>query len=944
MPYYETIANYRERQFVLDQEKEKREAIAKLPPTPGWFDPTGRFATETEYLESEAGLRPQASHLGGVLGKAVSLPQESQAGMAEWLMGPQMRGEKPWGVGQIPQAFKEAAPGEYAQRMEAWETVPSYKRLPAEMLMPDVTDLLGGPLAYDVARLGAKAIRPGAQALARGAQQLAPAAGRLALSEAGRPAMEAVEQAPGLLRRVSGALSERAGKETIEAAPPDEAVNRLINFIEKEGKPARAELEVMKSDELKRRVAKAAGTRSTLSGRQAFYAAKGSLKGELTPEKVRFFPAKLKMGDEEIDRLFDLVDTAKVKNAAGNMAPLPELSKTATQEGLDTILRGEIPQPAQMGLLLKVFGSDLVRAVSKKTGNWDKLTMYWQAMILSGPRTHMRNIISNTMFGGMQQVQRPIKGALDVPVSAIQGRAREFYTSETLPAALAYLQGIPRGLAKAARIVKNGYDIADATKLEMPYFYQFEGLLKPVNIPGRFLAAADAFAKSISFDSELVALATRKALKEGLEGEAKINRIVQLIAEPTDEIINGAAKFSKFSTFTDDPDKLVEAALRVRELDVGPVQPMRFIIPFINTVWNITKRGVELTPVIGMHTALKGGAEVTETLGRQVIGSSVLLGAAALYADGRLTGAAPRDPAGRDAFYRMGKQPYSMNIGGRWVSYQMFTPLNIPFVLVAALGDEFTEKDEEPALNKVLSAAGVVGQSIIDMSFFTGLSNLMDMVQDPGTYGSRLAENISTGFLPFSGAQRNVAQFFDPLIRDPENIVQKLETGMPGLSKTIQPRLNAFGEEIERKGGGGIYAFLPNPMPVAEGDPVSTELDRLGVPYGFVGKKLAVGNEVLQLTNEQYREYLKLAGEAVYMKLQQAISAGYYEGLSDERKAEHLEKLIDQARDSARAKVKRGLRTGVTAETVAPRPATQPAVAPNQALPSLGKLSEMLGR
>jgi len=48
-----------------------------------------------------------------------------------------------------------------------------------------------------------------------------------------------------------------------------------------------------------------------------------------------------------------------------------------------------------------------------------------------------------------------------------------------------------------------------------------------------------------------------------------------------------------------------------------------------------------------------------------------------------ITGQAPTSPTERDQFYREGKQPFSIKIGDKWVSYQQLEPYNQLFNLMA---------------------------------------------------------------------------------------------------------------------------------------------------------------------------------------------------------------------------------------------------------------------
>ncbi len=116
----------------------------------------------------------------------------------------------------------------------------------------------------------------------------------------------------------------------------------------------------------------------------------------------------------------------------------------------------------------------------------DEVSAYWTNSILSGPRTHLRNLVSNVTFSAIQIPQRALRGWIDLPLSKLAGRSQEFYAREAVPAAYGFMAGLPDGLRRASYIIRNGFDAADAEKLDSPREYEFKGPAKVFNLPGRF--------------------------------------------------------------------------------------------------------------------------------------------------------------------------------------------------------------------------------------------------------------------------------------------------------------------------------------------------------------------------------------------------------------------------------------------------------------------------
>ena len=183
--------------------------------------------------------------------------------------------------------------------------------------------------------------------------------------------------------------------------------------------------------------------------------------------------------------------------------------------------------------------------------------------------------------------------------------------------------------------------------------------------------------KTMLLQSELYALAARQGIREGLTGSALRNRVSEIVANPEPAMVDKAVDFSRYATFNSKPGPFTQKVIGLREATIlgNKFKPLRFVIPFINTPANIAKIGFEYSPA-GFAKLAKSGLrtpEASEVIAKATIGTLAMAGFASLAANGKLTGAAPTDPAKRDAYYRGGKQPFSVKIGDRWVQYNQAT-------------------------------------------------------------------------------------------------------------------------------------------------------------------------------------------------------------------------------------------------------------------------------
>ncbi|MDX9775870.1 MAG: hypothetical protein RBT40_07990, partial [Petrimonas sp.] len=138
-----------------------------------------------------------------------------------------------------------------------------------------------------------------------------------------------------------------------QAIPPEDPVAKLIRLI-KEAKPARAETEILKTEELSKRVAQSSAILESGTGREAFRASTRPLSGQLP--KAQFTPPEVGLTADDITGLYEKIRTADIQY----------FQKLNTSEALNTLLTGQIPTRGDLKLLENMFGKELVEAILSK--------------------------------------------------------------------------------------------------------------------------------------------------------------------------------------------------------------------------------------------------------------------------------------------------------------------------------------------------------------------------------------------------------------------------------------------------------------------------------------------------------------------------------------------------------------------------------------------------
>jgi len=576
--------------------------------------------------------------------------------------------------------------------------------------------------------------------------------------------------------------------------------------------------------------------------------------------------------------------------------------------------------------------SDYLKATKEDPKVMDYVYEFWYNSILSGVPTHLVNTGSNTLWQLFQgTVHRPLLTIIDPIMASLQGRQREYFVSEIIPMWAGMAKGFRRGAKAAKEVMKKGYTLeAGATKWDLEISQimgawsrsphtTIRAMAPFVSAFGRGLRAMDVWAKSIAFDGEVRALATRKAAQQRLTGTTLRNQAMEYAKAPTDLIIEKAAQSAEYATFMDAPGAATRLILGLRKEVPGG----RFVIPFVNTIANLIKRGMEMTPGVGLaikggrQALVKGGPELTQVIAKQIEGLMISGVIASLWAEGKITGPMPRNIAEQEAFYRAKKEPWSIKIGDKWHSYRRVEPFNTVIGNVAILMENWKDSGKEPTSERLVEIGTGVARNVLDGSYLSGLNGLLSAIEKGETNPQRLIniiERTGASFVPYSSMQRSLVRATEALqegkaiVRKPEGIMELIKAQTPTQSYEIPARRNRWGDPIELEGG-AIRQFLPWKLKEESPEFIDKEIWRLGKAkmMSFPGMPSKKFNGI-ELDRTQYDKFLIYAGKLAQKKLRFVTKTKAYTQLSDKRKGKQISKIIEKSNEEARKLMKLYLR------------------------------------
>lgn len=576
----------------------------------------------------------------------------------------------------------------------------------------------------------------------------------------------------------------------------------------------------------------------------------------------------------------------------------------------------------------------------------DVIKELWINGLLSSPKTHVVNIMSNTMVATMSIAERATAGAMRALIGGDGVRMSE-------AAAMAYgmIASAREAFRMSAKALRTGNTSWTFNKVDLPKTHalsaegfgmsrdtamgRFVDLLGNfARVPTRLLGAEDEFFKTIGYRMEVHAQAVREASREGLHGEAFGRRVAELVTNPPEHMMINAADMALYNTFTNEVGWFGAAAMNLRNAG-GAINPSILVFPFVRTPVNLVRFAMERTPfapLVGQWRAdiAAGGARADLALARMSAGTMTMLTFMDLADKGLVTGHGQysgKDRPVQEALDRQGVKPYSVKIGDRWYSYNRTDPFGMTLGFAASIAEsvkrgEIDEDEVDEWHEAVAMSIAAVSQTIVSKTYLEGLSNLIEVMSDPSRYSQRYIDDLVASFLPGTALQAAIKNVYDPVSREVQNPADAVYARIAGLSKDLPPRRNLWGEELRpgESGLGKLYDFI---SPVAskeqQPNPIDSEMVRLQYGVPKIAKNSVVDGvrTNMRFFPRAYDDYVRLAGNdlkhpAFGMGAKDYLNAvvggkhpmsAVYTMMSDQSRIEFIQNTISTYRKAAQRQV-----------------------------------------
>ena len=571
--------------------------------------------------------------------------------------------------------------------------------------------------------------------------------------------------------------------------------------------------------------------------------------------------------------------------------------------------------PVEMAKLLRTLKNKTPRQFADTLTKMQKATTYeilievWKAGLVSGPWTHMTNIVGNGVFAFTQPLINGYTAALGALRGAEVGFAEGQRASMIEPVyqIMGMIAGAKQGLLDAHKVFFEHGDVITGGKAE-----QFrEAIPGPagrfIRTPFRLLSAEDAFFSSMIRRGEMMRLAVREAVSKGQHLESRE------LAKTVNSLLDGThPEAQRFNTqveaavarFTFN-EPLGERGAAIKHT-VDSLK-LHFIAPFIRTPLNILEQMLRFSPLAPIVKSwwadmAQPGIARDRALAEWTMGTTTagLLFLWAINGDEEgkpfITGAMHPDPGKKRGLMAAGMQPYSIRIGDTWYNYQRIQPLGTMLGMVADVAEMWDAMSDEENDKATKMVFGAFRNAVTNQTFLQGVSALARAMEDPLRFGPKMAQQFAASWVLGIVAQPTVTM--DPFVREVNSILDAVQARLPGMREDLMPKLDIFGQPIEAKER--LLGLLPVTETEVSADKVRAEVARLGLSVAPAPKKLHVGRGTgklgdVELSPEQRHEYTRVSGEFAYTMLDKIVNQDSWGTVPDLAKRKIYQKVFGAA-------------------------------------------------
>lgn len=646
---------------------------------------------------------------------------------------------------------------------------------------------------------------------------------------------------------------------------------------------------------------------------------------KLTPE------GKLYYAQQSVENL-----KRDLKKTLGDKAPNIKINDDLAQKLMDAKTQEEIDKAT----------TELYTDIANQMPNtWmDKWDAWRYLAMLGNPKTHIRNIVGNVLFGNRILSLRGLKNKIGAVTEAGVDRLNRLMGGQGIERTKSLTtRNVDRAFARndfknMKGVVQGGGKYNTVTGIKAMKTNPFSGgvigktrLDKPLNALAKLNSAAleaedTFFLKGAYIDSMAQYMKANRLSPEDMTGSTLEKARTYAIREAQ------KATFRDASALASQLNNFASSGGKARRVIVSG------LVPFSKTPANIVKRGVEYSPIgllngvkqaaYDVRKGNKTAAEAIDSIATGLTGSGVLALGMWLASQGLVIGGDDDNTKKRNFDEMTGSQSYALDLSPLGIPYTYTLEWAAPTALPLFVGVEMWNAIQEYGegtldFSTVVEAITNITEPVFNLTMLDGINSaIQTAAYDQATAVTSILTSAATDYftqgVPTLLGQIN-RSFFDntrrttyvendsPLPDFLSRAIQSAQMKVPGLSNQMNPYQDAFGR-IEENGSWWENFFSPGYLEKKSTSSAEAAIESLYNATGVAAvlpskpqKSITVNGETIYLTAQQYTQYVQERGQMSLDALNHLVESSIYKNMDDNTKVKAVQDIYKYADALAKA-------------------------------------------
>lgn len=591
---------------------------------------------------------------------------------------------------------------------------------------------------------------------------------------------------------------------------------------------------------------------------------------------------------------------------------------------------GNAQTPEEMDSIIQEIGIDTWNQIPGSM--WEKFNAFRRTSLLLNPKTMIRNFLGNIVFV-------PARAGKNAVASGLESAFKRAGVLDTKTQSILNMTN-----ADDVARINFGKEIFDENAPSIMSNSRFSETARPIeaNVYG-------------STPIGQVLEWTRRLTGKGLEGGDKLilkpayshalarymkanNLLPSTITKEELALAENVAREEALRSTFRDAHFISDALIKYKAIEgksafhkaVGIA--LEGTVPFVKTPLNVVRRAFDYSPigitkgVVRIMKAAKEGNNAgvvrgIDNLASGLTGTGLIALGYYLGSIGVLNGRIPYDEYGN--FQKgQGEQGYSINIGDTSVTVDWITPAILPMLTGVEIAKQVVNGGFDPM--RSIEALGDIATPVTELSMMSGFADVLESASNSDSAGATVIGTALTPFMNYAGqyiptVSGQIARAIDPVRRSTtstaetatgrriEKFYNKQKAKIPGLSKTLEPFVDAWGREqtastYDRTVENFLTPFYTSKKNVT---PVDEEITALYkdlsedernkiLPKLKSGYTVSFEGDQVRLSPEDMTLFNKDKGKASFKQLSDLISTEEYKTATGTEKADMIAKIYTE--------------------------------------------------